>query len=179
MIQHKTNPSLIYIGSTDDLETRIKNHKNDCYNPNLTAYTSKKYKIIRENGGWDAFKIQIIDAVISADKDILFQQEQYYMDKFQSIKSMNSFNAVIDYKAYQAQYRNANADKIKANQAEYYKQNADKIKAKQAQYIKENLDKVKANQAGYYKKNADRYKANATKRRLYKYAVRDLLAIDV
>jgi len=147
MIQHKTNSSLIYIGSCVDFETRISQHKTKCYNPKSNSYNSKKSQIIRENGGWDAFKIQIIDAVISADKDILLQCEQYYIDKFKSIKSMNTFNAIKDienFKAKQAQYRKSNADKQNAYQAQYRKSNADKQKAYQAQYRKSNADKQKA-----------------------------------
>jgi len=156
MIQHVSNPSLIYIGSTDDFEDRIKHHKHDCYNEKTPAYNGKKYKIIRDYGGFENFKFQIIDAVITADKDIRIQYEQYYIDKFQSIKSMNTFNAIKD------------VDKTKA-----------KTKAKQAQYHKSNLDIIKAQQAQYYKSNADKLIAKQTKRRSYKKAVKELLAIDV
>jgi len=58
MIHNNEN---IYIGSTCDLDRRIREHKRSCKNENCKEYHFKLYKIIRECGGFDKFYIDIIE----------------------------------------------------------------------------------------------------------------------
>tara|TARA_R110000772_G_scaffold33141_1_gene80789 strand:- start:147 stop:704 length:558 start_codon:yes stop_codon:yes gene_type:complete len=48
---------LSYIGSTADWKTRKYQHKYNCNNENGIEYNFKVYKTIRENGGWNNFKM--------------------------------------------------------------------------------------------------------------------------
>jgi len=160
MIQHKTNPSLIYIGNTDDIDKKICKHRSECYNENHKPYNYKLNKIIRENGGWDAFKVQIIDAVITEDRIPLLEFTQYYMDKFQSVKSMNTYNAIIS------------KQNEKENQKQYHAQY-------NSQYYKENAEHIKQVKAEYNKTHKERILIYQKKRRSYQKAVKELLAIDV
>jgi hypothetical protein len=41
-----------YVGKTKNWYSREKQHKSCCNNPKSEKYNTKKYKIIRENGGW-------------------------------------------------------------------------------------------------------------------------------
>ena len=171
MIQHKTDASLIYIGNTDDINNKICKHRSECYNENHKPYDYKLNKMIRDNGGWDAFKVQIIDAVITEDRLPLLELTQYYMDKFQSVKSMNTYNAIVskqNQQEYQKEYQ-------KTYRAQYYKKNADKI----AEYRKENAEHIKEVKAEYNRTHKERNLINQTKRRSYQKAVKELLAIDV
>jgi len=47
------NDENIYTGHTTNFICRKNKHKSDCNNPNSLEYNTKKYKYIRENGGWD------------------------------------------------------------------------------------------------------------------------------
>jgi len=47
----------IYVGHTTNYLKRRQGHKNDCNNPNGKRYNYKIYKTIRENGGWDNWKM--------------------------------------------------------------------------------------------------------------------------
>jgi len=47
------NDENIYTGHTTEMTKRKNKHKSDCNNPNSYNYNQKKYKYIRENGGWD------------------------------------------------------------------------------------------------------------------------------
>lgn len=175
MIQHKTNPSLIYIGNTDDIDKKICKHRSECYNQNHKPYDYKLNKIIRDNGGWDAFKVQIIDAVITEDRIPLLEFTQYYMDKFQSVKSMNTYNAIIskqNEKEYQKQYH-------AQYNSQYYKENAEKLKANQVEYRKENAEHIKQVKAEYNRTHKEELAIYQKKRRSYQKAVKELLAIDV
>ena len=171
MIQHKTDASLIYIGNTDDIDKKICKHRSECYNENHKPYDYKLNKMIRDNGGWDAFKVQIIDAVITEDRLPLLEFTQYYMDKFQSVKSMNTYNAIVskqNQQEYQKEYQ-------KTYHTQYYKKNADKI----AEYRKENAEHIKEVKAEYNRTHKERILINQKKRRSYLKAVEELRSIEI
>ena len=50
-----------YVGHTTNFRERSRNHKSACNNPTDEHYNYKLYKFIRENGGFDNFKIVIIE----------------------------------------------------------------------------------------------------------------------
>ena len=175
MIQHKTDASLIYIGNTDDINNKICKHRSECYNENHKPYHYKLNKIIRENGGWDAFKVQIIDAVITEDRLPLLEFTQYYIDKFQSVKSMNTYNAIVskqNEKEYQKEYQ-------KTYRTQYYKKNADKIKASRVEYRKENAENIKQVKAEYNRNHKEELLIYQRKRRSYLKAVEELRSIEI
>ena len=60
-IQHQEKPELVYVGSTTDYTRRKALHKQACNNSNSPNHNLKVYKMIRENDGWDAFKMIIIN----------------------------------------------------------------------------------------------------------------------
>jgi predicted GIY-YIG superfamily endonuclease len=78
----KTNK--VYIGSTKDIKQRKKEHKESQEN-------DKFHKAFRKDGV-RAFKFEIIDVNKYADEEKLFKREQYFINKYQSIK--NGFNTL-------------------------------------------------------------------------------------
>jgi len=50
-----------YVGSTTCFKQRKYQHKSSCINPNNKYYNLKVYQVIRDNGGWDAFKMVFIE----------------------------------------------------------------------------------------------------------------------
>lgn len=81
----------IYIGSTKNLNRRIIDHKKDCYNKNIPKYNNRLYSFIRDNGGIDNWKFQLIDTIQCYNNEIK-EKEQYY------IKNLNA--DLNTYKAY-------------------------------------------------------------------------------
>jgi len=49
-IEHRTNPDLVYVGSTKNFNQRKSQHKLNC-----SLNNEKVYQMIREHGGWDEF----------------------------------------------------------------------------------------------------------------------------
>jgi len=107
MIRSKCG-SHIYIGSCVDFYDRIRTHKSYYYNQKSAEYYTKKYKIMRDCGGWTNFDMKIIDVVTTSDKSVLKLCEQYYIDKYDATNSMNIFNAVRNKNEYQREYRDIN-----------------------------------------------------------------------
>lgn len=54
-------PDYVYVGSTKAFRQRKCSHKSDCINVNCRKYNSKIYTTIRENGGWDNWRMVIIE----------------------------------------------------------------------------------------------------------------------
>ena len=54
-------PEFVYVGSTKAFRQRKYQHKSVCYNINSKEYDKKLYNIIRENGGWDNWRMVLIE----------------------------------------------------------------------------------------------------------------------
>jgi len=67
-IQHVENESLVYVGSTTNFTKRKACHKTCCNNLNSKAYNCKVYDMIRNNGGWEMFKMVEIEKFPCRDK---------------------------------------------------------------------------------------------------------------
>ena len=57
------NPEIkdLYIGHTTNFVQRKHAHKNDCINVNSICHNMKVYKVIRDNGGWDSWTMEIVN----------------------------------------------------------------------------------------------------------------------
>ena len=109
----------IYIGSTKNLNLRTSIHKHTCNNETLRYYNIKLYKFIRENGGWDNFKIEILKTYeIENIKEKLIK-ERKWIDKLKP--SLNTQKPCRTDK----EYRDDNKEKInllkKINKQKYRK----------------------------------------------------------
>ena len=72
----------LYIGHTTNFVQRKHAHKQSCSNTNTINYKCKLYSVIRDNGGWDNWKMQIIafhecDDLMEAKK-----YEQKYFEEY-------------------------------------------------------------------------------------------------
>ena len=127
-----TEQRLIYVGSTTDYESRFADHKSVCFNEKSQKYNLKVYRYIRQYG-LDNFVFEVIEVLDDTTTDEeLVRREQFYIDKYDSKNSMNTFDAImgLDKKEYnrlkQAEYRKKNPDKYVASAREWVKNNRDK-----------------------------------------------------
>lgn len=69
-----------YIGSTTIEKRREQAHKNNCNNKNSNNYNLQVYEFIRENGGWDKWKFEIIERCPCENLKQLKEKLSYYYD---------------------------------------------------------------------------------------------------
>ena len=50
----------VYVGSTNNFNRRMMEHKRKYNDPNSKAYNRAVYQFIRDNGGWDNFNKEVI-----------------------------------------------------------------------------------------------------------------------
>lgn len=106
-----------YIGSTLNLDKRIKRHKSNTYH-SKEKFFQKLYVNVRENGGWDNYKFVIVEENIISSQ--LRKQEQFYFELLSP--SLNSINPIL------TRSRRRKMDIVYRKRA--YERNPEKIKEK-------------------------------------------------
>ena len=115
-------PDYVYVGSTKVFRARKSRHKQSCNNPNNKRHNLKVYKTIRENGGWDNWRMVLVEECGEISNNQARIREEHYRLKLNA--NMNSNRAFLSVdekkkyhdeynKQYNKQYREANKDEIK------------------------------------------------------------------
>jgi hypothetical protein len=68
----------VYVGHTTNFVQRKHAHKLSCIKPKSANYKLKLYEVIRANGGWDNWKMEIINFFDCKDQSEARQKEQEY-----------------------------------------------------------------------------------------------------
>ena len=115
-IQHEDDENLLYIGSTTNFTKRKYGHKSRCGNCNF-----KLYQMIRDNGGWDCFKmIQIKEFRCNNRREACLEEDNIMMEMKANMNTRRSNRTIED-------YRINSKDKIKEQKKISYYKNKDKI----------------------------------------------------
>jgi len=126
-LEHVSNPELVYIGGTTNFNARKAQHKSRTLNPNDKEYMAYKYKMIRENGGWNMFQmIPIKNVSVNSKRELEMEEEvvrEEYKAKLNSHKAYTNdivvkpspeaqLNAVLNHEKKLQKYREDNAELI-------------------------------------------------------------------
>jgi hypothetical protein len=165
----------VYIGSTNDIERRKNQHKKRCNNPNDKKYNLKVYQYIRDNGRWDEFVINVIEAYPCSCKRELEKREDEIMCQMDSKLNTNRANRgqkqyridnrekILEYNKEQLleqnkEYYELNKEKILEYNKEWYENNKDKVLEYHKEYYENNKDKKLEYQKEYYENYKDKIK---------------------
>lgn len=85
-----------YVGHTSNFNRRKHEHKSRCNNENDKKYNFKLYKLIRENGGYDNWRMLEIHKQLCKDKRECERIEQSFIDKNNA--DMNDRNSFVEEK---------------------------------------------------------------------------------
>jgi hypothetical protein len=108
-----TNINDVYIGHTTNFVQRKYAHKQGCINDKNANYTCKLYEVIRKNGGWCNWKMEIIALINCRDHYEARKKEQEY---FITLKAtLNSIEPMPKEKIIENIENIENNEKIKGN----------------------------------------------------------------
>jgi predicted GIY-YIG superfamily endonuclease len=111
-IEHMEKPDLLYVGSTTDFIRRKSEHKYICANSNVKNYNLKLYQMIRDNDGWESFKIMIIKEFPCESKIQLIMEEEKYRKELQTtLNSCRAYRTNDEKKQYNIDYHDKNKEK--------------------------------------------------------------------
>jgi len=150
----------MYVGSTDEgVDVRRRTHKYSCNTPNTKRYNYPVYQYIRANGGWNAFKMSVIEQREYEDDDELRFCEQFHLNRVPTemkLNNKNAYNTAEDYRAYlrtlRAKYRD-----------EYNKKERERVALKMQNqdyrelHNKKQRDYLEKNRELHNKKRRERY----------------------
>lgn len=133
----------IYIGSTLNFKRRYNGHHTKCTNSNDEAYNKKLYVFIRETGGWDNWKMEIIEEKEMPNNETARMYERYLCNLNKA--SLNMCKPQRTDK----EYREDNREKLLQQHKEYYKRNKEEMLQKMKEHrkkpeIKEKIKQYKA-----------------------------------
>ena len=111
-IQHNDKEELIYVGHTTDFTKRKSAHKLTTRSEKDKAYNRQLYKMIRDNGGWDSFKMIEIKKFSCTNKREAEAEEDKVMRELKATMNMvRAFRTAEDIKGDARIYReNLNKD---------------------------------------------------------------------
>lgn len=154
------NDDYVYVGSTTQLlSQRIAEHRSD----SLKKPSRKLYQHIIGNGGWDNFKIILIEDFPCESKEQLVARENLWQKQMNSIRSgLNMINSVFDVEAHKVnraqsmkRYYENNKDKLKELKKQYYEINKNKINEQKKEHYELNRDTIKQQVKRYRENNKD------------------------
>ena len=159
------NPEInnTYVGSTTDFASRKRNHKNSCKGTG-TGNNACKYKIMRENGGWENWTMVPLEEYPCENSIQSRIRERYWEDTLKADMNMvKAYQTEEEKKERQRGYEKQ--DLIKRHQDEDYR------KAYNARKLREQLprrDKKNA-QRRERRKNPDVIKVGIEYNRWYRH----------
>lgn len=123
------NDENIYIGHTTNYNQRFYNHRRNAINKEDYIHTSnyKVYQFIRANGGWDNWRMKIIEEYPCKDEQEAKAREKYWKTELKA--TLNMREPCRTYK----EYYEDNREKILERNKEYRKNNKEKISEQQKQ----------------------------------------------
>jgi hypothetical protein len=146
-----------YVGSTRDITSRKNRHKTTCNRPNIRDYNSKKYRTIRDKGGFENWRMVTIEVLNNVTKLQAEMREEVHRVQLNAVlNSQRASCGGLTKQEYDKLYREENKEKIKENDKQYYEKNRDNRIEYQKQYREENIEKVKETQKQYQEKHKER-----------------------
>lgn len=72
-----------YVGQTNNLQRRIREHRSCAYNPKACSYNDLIHQKIRQYGE-NNFEIEVLEKLYTDDQDLANERETYWIDRLQS-----------------------------------------------------------------------------------------------
>ena len=124
-----------YIGSTNDIRHRERQHKSACHSERDSHYNYRVYQFIRANGGWDNWIVTVLLEFECESKMDKLKKERSFIEQWkptlnQSLPANHQTGDQWDQSAYQSAYNKVryieNKEAIAIYQKEYQKEHMKK-----------------------------------------------------
>jgi hypothetical protein len=143
-IEHIEDESLIYVGHTTNFKQRKAQHKQRCNNEKSKEFNFKLYTMMRENGGFEMFKMIEIEKYKCNDRREADKRENEVMKELKASMNKNRSFITNEERLEKGKiYKEENKDKIKETVKEYKEKHKDNIKQYYEEYKEKHKDKIK------------------------------------
>ena len=115
-LQHVDDDTLLYVGHTTNFTKRKSEHKSNLLNSNTKAYNFKVYQMIRDNGGWDMFRmIEIKQFQCSNKREAEAEEDRIMRELKATLNNNRAFVSDQDKKDDNKSYRDKKKTEFEAN----------------------------------------------------------------
>lgn len=126
-----------YIGQTNNLKIRIKRHRNNTVNEKQHCYGYKLYECIRENGGFENWKFDILETTVFPSKAEALERETVLIREHNA-----TLNKIVPSRS-DAQYKIDKHEEILQKSREHYKEHRDEILERARQRYQEDAETIR------------------------------------
>ena len=146
----------IYVGHTINFIERKAHHKKVCNGENYKGHHLKIYQIIRENKGFENWRMIEIEKRIVKDKREAEQIETEYMKQLQSDMNINKAHCGFETKQeYMKERYQEHRDEFSLKNKEYRQEHRDEISLKKKEYYQEHQDEINLKAKDYHQEHRD------------------------
>jgi group I intron endonuclease len=138
---------VVYVGSTKCFSMRKANHKRQSI-----VCTSPLYTFIRDNGGWKAFEMKVVEEIEYTDRKELHLRERFYIEELKP-----SHNVKVPTRSQKEYYTTPEARKKNRDKNRERYRNNPETREYAKNYYKENKNKIKEQIGEWQEKNRERY----------------------
>lgn len=158
LICNDSNITSCYVGHTIGFYKRRNDHKYHCTNPNSPKHNYNVYQCIRNNGGWDNWKMIEIELCNCNNHKEAISRERYWIQELHADLNkhvpgqfselcdgdINKYNKMYreTHKQYFKDYRIAHREYFINYCREYRKKNQDKVSNYSSEYYEKNKHKI-------------------------------------
>ena len=114
----------IYVGHSTDYKSRNQSHKKSCNNVNNKSYNAYKYQFIRDNGGYENWRmIKLYDYPCNSKREAEMEEDKTMRELGATLNSYRAYVTEEEKKEWQKQYeeKRKNDPKRIQQQKEYRK----------------------------------------------------------
>jgi len=148
-------PNYNYVGSTKAFRRR-KNHHKMTYNK---GDTRKIYNTIRENGGWDNWRMVILEELGEVSfTEARIKEEEHRVKLNANMNMVKCYRTEEEYLKQMKEWYNNNKEHVLNYKKEYCEKNKDKIK----EYQQKNKEHIAEQYKEYCEKNKEHIKEKIT-----------------
>ena len=139
------NDITYYVGSTTNMRQRKSQHRRGCYNEKNKDYNYQLYKFIRENEGFNNWKMIMVHAYPECKtSEELRMHERNHIEELKPSLNVNRPIVTEEEKQNEANDRSRKARSKNPEQLKQWRlENAEHIKKYKLQYCVDNADKIR------------------------------------
>jgi len=155
-IEHIEDESLLYVGFTTNFNKRKGDHKSRIKNIDNKKYKIKLYEMIRDNGGWEMFRMIKIEKYPCNDKREAEKRETEIMKELKaSMNMVKSYATKEETKERFRMYRDTHKEEIKERRKVYRETHKEEIKKKDKMYRETHKEEIKEKRKIRYEKTKE------------------------
>ena len=136
-------PDYVYVGHTGAFANRKWHHKGNCNNENSKCYNYKIYQTIRDNGGWEKWRmVCIAEEECETKRQAEMVEERYRLELNANMNSQRCY-VTEERKEYNKEYAKEHKEEIKAYKKEYREEHKEEIKEYRKEYQEQHKEEIK------------------------------------